>query len=301
MSKIPGEFVPLDVRYRRDRAIRRAGAEAELLYIRSLTLAKREETGGVIEDYDIPELTEGLRDPDAAIRALVDNHLWVKRTDGAWLIRSWEKWNPAIDPSASGTLGNHNRWHRDRGIIAPDCPHCKPDVAPESVEGSPPNRPDADPIIAPDVAPESVEGSQSREEKTREEKNSSASQANAGRTHLAPVDAITEDFTEWWSAYPRKRDKKPAEKAYRSARKRASAAALLAGAEAYAKEVAGRDPSKVKHGSTWLNGDCWLNEPEMAPDSQTEESDEEWRERQWRAPNPPPPGMFDLPPEEDYR
>lgn len=27
--------------------------------------------------------------------------------------------------------------------------------------------------------------------------------------------------------------------------------------------------------------------------------DDDWRERQWREPNQPPPGMFDLPPEED--
>lgn len=195
-NRIPGEFVPLDVRYRRDRAIRRAGAEAELLFLRALALAKREETAGVIEDYDLAELTEGLRDPDAAIKALADGHLWVRRVEGSWLIRSWEKWNPATNPSASGSLGNHNRWHRDRGEVSADCPYC---IAPES----PRYRPDGKAIIAPDIAPESGSDiapesqseSQSREDKSREEKKSISSAKSA-----APIRADVEDMLDYFDA-----------------------------------------------------------------------------------------------------
>lgn len=154
---IPSEFVPLHVHYRRDRAIRRAGAQAELLYIRGLVHAKVADSGGRIEDYDLPLIADGITDSDDAVRQLTSNALWVEDGQG-WLIRSWEKWNGGADRSADGVRGNHVRWHVGRGVVVEECPLCRPDIAP-----------DDRPRIAPDDRPESPGESQSRVEESREE------------------------------------------------------------------------------------------------------------------------------------
>lgn len=144
MAAIPDEFVPLHVHYRRDRAIRAAGVHAELLFLRSLAFARANRTGGLIEDFDLDDLGVGMPDVIGGAATLVRVGLWVACGTG-WLIRSWEKWNPAGGPSESGSFGNHKRWHVDRGIVAPNCPHCPQEPA----DSSPPNRPDIAPIIAP--------------------------------------------------------------------------------------------------------------------------------------------------------
>ncbi len=65
----------------------------------------------------------------------------------------------------------------------------------------------------------------------------------------------------WWLHVPRKAGKGQARRAFKGARKKADAETLLAGIRRYASEVAGEDSSFTKHPSTWLNGECWLDEP----------------------------------------
>jgi hypothetical protein len=64
-------------------------------------------------------------------------------------------------------------------------------------------------------------------------------------------------FEGFWAAYPRKVGKGAARKAYRHALTRASHDEILAGAKRYRP-----DPGFIKHPTTWLNADCWLDEPE---------------------------------------
>lgn len=67
-------------------------------------------------------------------------------------------------------------------------------------------------------------------------------------------------FEEFWETYPRRRDRRKAEKAYANAIKRADAATVIDGANRYAL-----DPNRVeqftKYAEGWLNGDGWLDEP----------------------------------------
>jgi hypothetical protein len=74
-------------------------------------------------------------------------------------------------------------------------------------------------------------------------------------------DSSEADFVEWYRAYPRRVDPGRAAKAYRVARKLASAADLLAGARRYAAECNGKDPQYIKHPASWLNAQSWMNEP----------------------------------------
>jgi len=75
---------------------------------------------------------------------------------------------------------------------------------------------------------------------------------------FAPI--YSNAFEEWWEHYPRKAGKRKAFQAWKSARKRASAEALIAGADRYAA-----DPNRVdqftKYPEGWLNADGWLDDP----------------------------------------
>jgi uncharacterized protein YdaU (DUF1376 family) len=78
---------------------------------------------------------------------------------------------------------------------------------------------------------------------------------------ISKKDKITDSgFEEFWGAYPLKKSRGQAERAYQSARKATDAATLLAGAKRYAADPS-RKPEFTKHAATWLNGKCWLDEP----------------------------------------
>lgn len=68
-------------------------------------------------------------------------------------------------------------------------------------------------------------------------------------------------FAEFYSAFPLKKARRKAAMAYAAALKRAPAPTLLQGALRYAQERAHEDQNFTKHPATWLNQDCWLDEP----------------------------------------
>jgi hypothetical protein len=73
--------------------------------------------------------------------------------------------------------------------------------------------------------------------------------------------SIDEEFErEFWPNVPRKVGKPAALKAYRAARKKASAEVLSEGIRRYASERAGQDASFTAYPSTWLNQDRWADE-----------------------------------------
>lgn len=78
--------------------------------------------------------------------------------------------------------------------------------------------------------------------------------------------AMEEEFEAWWKQYPRKVDKGHAKLAYLRVRRdgKVAAADLLAGVLRYTASVAHKEARYIKHAQTWLNGECWLDEPEPA-------------------------------------
>lgn len=76
--------------------------------------------------------------------------------------------------------------------------------------------------------------------------------------------SVEDDFAEWWGLYPRKKDKGHALKAYRTARKQASAQQLLDGLADQLDELRARPVDKIPYAATWLNGTRWLDEPDEA-------------------------------------
>jgi hypothetical protein len=75
------------------------------------------------------------------------------------------------------------------------------------------------------------------------------------------------DFDTFWAAYPRKHGKLAAEKKYIVARRRASAADILAGVERYNQHLPD-DPQYICMPQTFLHQGRWMDEydtPAMAP------------------------------------
>lgn len=67
-------------------------------------------------------------------------------------------------------------------------------------------------------------------------------------------------FEEFWSAYPKKADKRAALKAWEQAIKRARPEDITSGAKRY-RDDPNRDEAYTKNASTWLNADAWGNDP----------------------------------------
>jgi len=91
---------------------------------------------------------------------------------------------------------------------------------------------------------------------TEEQRNNTSSRsASAKRT---PDDR----FAEFYAAYPRKRDPRKAEQAYRAALKRgATPDQLITAATAYARN--GGETQFMKYPASWLNAEAYRNEPEQ--------------------------------------
>lgn len=150
-AKIPSEFVPLDVLYPHDRAIRSAGHCAELLFIRGLAYARKNKTNGSIPDYDLAVVGVGIPAVARHAKSLVREELWTE-VDGGWCIRSWEKWNPDQErrekQSVGGIRGNHTKWHTGpKGQVSEDCTYCFP-ISEGSVPESVPDHYDRSLVIA---------------------------------------------------------------------------------------------------------------------------------------------------------
>lgn len=71
------------------------------------------------------------------------------------------------------------------------------------------------------------------------------------------------EFEDWYQHYPRKVARGQAEQAFAKARRAGERLeTLIAGAKRYSAQVAGKEPRYVRYPATWLNGKCWLDEPE---------------------------------------
>ena len=133
----PSMFVPLDVNYMRDPRIRRAGHEAETLYVRALAYAKGGETDGMVYDYDLDVIAVGLPRVPRRVDALVREKAWEAR-EGGWFICGWFNWNEPIEKlrhrkraQAEGAAKTNHRRHRENGAdFIGSCPVCLGDVQP---------------------------------------------------------------------------------------------------------------------------------------------------------------------------
>lgn len=76
---------------------------------------------------------------------------------------------------------------------------------------------------------------------------------------------LDQHFAKFWNSYPRRKEPRTARAAWDKSRKRASIEVIQAGCERYAREMAGKEAKYVKYPATWLNADCWGDDPENHP------------------------------------
>ena len=137
VAKAPSVYVPLDANYLRDPRIRRAGPDAELLYLRSLAYAKGGETDGVVWAYDLGSIAVGLRRIPQRVDALVREEAWSER-EGGWFICGWFKWNEPTaklrarrESQAIGAAKTNHKKHRGNDLeFLGTCLVCIGEVAP---------------------------------------------------------------------------------------------------------------------------------------------------------------------------
>lgn len=128
---------------------------AVALWVRAGTWSARNLTDGFVPARLPARLCD---DPDVAVRELIARGLW-SRSKGGYQFHDWSVYQPtrseaiaARDRMASGgALGNHRRWHVDKGKTDPDCRYCQekqyrvpdrvPDRVGDGVPESPPNPP----------------------------------------------------------------------------------------------------------------------------------------------------------------
>ncbi|MED3574524.1 phage replisome organizer N-terminal domain-containing protein [Cytobacillus praedii] len=67
------------------------------------------------------------------------------------------------------------------------------------------------------------------------------------------------EFEQFWSIYPRRVDKKKAAKSFKKAIKSHSLEVILSGTEKYAKQVEKTDKQYIKHPTTFLNNDSFID------------------------------------------
>lgn len=104
----------------------------------------------------------------------------------------------------------------------------------------------------------------------------------------AERESVDDEFDVWWSEYPRKRGKGQAIKAYRSARKQASADELLAALIEQTPALIAKGLEYAPYPATWLNGLRWEDELDSNVRPIRQDAD-------GRTPLPPlpPKGFFD--------
>jgi hypothetical protein len=89
----------------------------------------------------------------------------------------------------------------------------------------------------------------------------------------AAIDADP-DFIRFWSGYPKKKQKGDARKAWVAALKKTTADVIL---QALEKHEFNPDQQYRPYPASWLNGECWLDEPsKVTPVSQKQADDERW-------------------------
>lgn len=79
--------------------------------------------------------------------------------------------------------------------------------------------------------------------------------------------AFDEKFDDFWAIYPRRENKQSARRAFKQALKAETLETIIAGALRY-REDPNRDPAFTKHAATWLNNQCWNDDPLPAKNNQ---------------------------------
>lgn len=204
--------------------------------------------------WSMSKLTDGFI-PDSVVELfsgrgvsladlLVDATLW-ERVNGGFAYRNWTRWQRTRYAIESYREFNREKQRRHRERKKDDS--ISEDAEIESERNQVSNqvsnpKPNLTPVPVPVPVP--------KEKDLKDLRNRSA----AARPTPPPR------FDDFWETYPRRRDRRKAEKAFTAALKRADPDTIIDGAVRYATDP-NREDQFTKYAEGWLNGDGWLDEP----------------------------------------
>jgi len=235
--------------HRKTRKVRRSHPDKQRdvapfgLWVLAGSWAGANGTGGFVPTEVLLEWDD---DAVQLARRLVTAGLWwptVEDGEPGYGFHDWDDRNPAGNLTGQidqGRFGNHLRWHVNREIVKDDCEFCRPDSGGD-IGG------ESGGDIATNRLPDSSRPVPTRPDPT----DKPCASADAER-----------EFDEWYSAYPRKRGKGQAQKAYRAARKKTDAETLLTSLRQQRGSLVARGSEFVPYPATWLNGERWADEPD---------------------------------------
>lgn len=205
-------------------------------YVAAVSYASDNLTDGLIEER---VAKHSLHVPEDVIAFLVDIGKW-ETVEGGWLIHNYAKWQNSREQIEAARERDRNRKANNRSEDIPD-----------GIQTESENTPDG---IQPAV-------NQNTKPKHNNQNDSSSDESNTPQTPHRDSDAYTPEFETFWTAYPRKKDKRAAWKAWKSALKRADPEAII-----NAAKVEARRPCELKYRkypASWLNADAWEDEPDQ--------------------------------------
>lgn len=85
---------------------------------------------------------------------------------------------------------------------------------------------------------------------------------NNNENKIKNTSSSEDDFNEFWTIYPKKADKKKAFEKFKAALKKHDKETIINGTLAYVEDCKVKKTEKqyIKHATTFLNGECYLNE-----------------------------------------
>lgn len=105
-----------------------AGNAAMGLWLRCGSWSAAHLTDGFVPMALIGSLGGRKRDAEGLVKA----DLWIAEPDG-YRFRNWLDYQPSAHDvklgqeaeSTGGSFGNHKRWHKNRGVVDPECRFCE--------------------------------------------------------------------------------------------------------------------------------------------------------------------------------
>jgi hypothetical protein len=212
------------------RKIVAAGNAATGLWVRSGSWSAQQLTDGFIPGHMVPLLGTA-----AQAARLVKVGLWLE-VDGGFQFHQWNEngrqpTSASVRESRERAAERQAKWRAAKSANA-QVSEVRNGVTP--------------PFVTPSVTP-SVTGAPTRPVPYKEEPS------------LAPL--AEDQFEAFWKAYPRRVERRAAEKAWRAALKRKTTPEqIITAARAYADRTRDTEPRFVKHPASWLNAGAYDDE-----------------------------------------
>ena len=227
-------WAKIDDRFLMNPKVMSAGLEGRALYLAGILYCAGELTDGKIPAGAVRKLAalSDVEDAAAATERLISLNLWEPADDGGYLIHDYLEYNPAGEKVRSERSAAKERMSR----------HRSPEVLANNVRSS----------SSPSPSPSLSNPKECVKKHTPE-------------SEPVRVRCSQSDFEEFWQAFPNKKAKDDAWKAWQKLSPDSALRATLLLAIVKAKDCDQWQRNIIPHPATWLNGRRWCDELQPPP------------------------------------